>query len=509
MAALPSLWNLAFFALAVALWANTWREHWANYVTPMDYVRCAELHNRILEIGWARPGKQLTIGDGSDGSDPTAAHVLQKHPSWFQHWGKRAEAMRPRLSPDLTAFLQRAWVAGEDHSFFFYVNDITSPSAMWAHEENMVTDPDDVDRYLTLYSSNLHASHPDGLVFDQKKNLAIMQMDLYDWSTTHNGRQKWHPLEVVLGQWLDMIEMGKVQTVAEGVSTRLESHDPWTEVGYSKRQLEETLEVWEQLLHAIEARIPGHMSSEKIETLIDDSMVYLEEAGVLPGFVPEFLTKARRPAFRRIAPGISLPDVESITRHQPFRHVELEFPYVRPEHSGKPTVQFPVLLFASSEGLAYSAPRATGYYGFDRTAPFPMPWDQVRSYPAGLYFTMTDQLGPGFEDGVKLVLPFGVGGRGWARTADGAKFGENLDDTYHSDAEIDGQDRYDSLFQLGYNPFVPRHEVRLVQVLRAWVKLVKSGEWKIGPDGVLDGMDKWRDADTRWHWKKYVVPMSW
>ncbi|KAK6844433.1 hypothetical protein PG995_014543 [Apiospora arundinis] len=508
MAALPSLWTLAIFAFAVALWAKQWQEHWANYVTPMDYVRCAELHNRILEIGWARPGKQLTIGDGTDNKNHPGAHVPQKHPNWFQHWGKRAEAMRPRLSQDLTAFLERAWVSGDDHSFFFYVNDLTPPNEMWAHEENFVRNPDDIDRYLTLYSANVYSSHPDGLVFDQKKNLAIMQMDLFDWSTTHNGRQKWYPLEVVLSQWLDMIEMGKVQTVAEGVSTRSGRHDPWIEVGYSKRQLEETLKVWEQLLQAIETRIPGHEPSKTSDTLIDDSMVYLEDAGLFPGFVPEFLTKARRPAFRHIAPGIQLPDVDSITRHQPFRYVELEFPYKHSEYPGSPKVQFPVLLFASSEGLTYNAPAVTNYYSFDRP-PFERPWAQVRSYPAGLYFTMTDQGAPGFEDGVKLVLPFGIGGRGWARTADGAKFGELTEDGIRTDAEIDGKDKFDSLFQLGYNPFVGAHEVRLVQVLRAWVKLVESGHWKVGPDGVLGGMEKWRDADTRWHWKKYVVPMSW
>ncbi|KAK8040122.1 hypothetical protein PG993_008533 [Apiospora rasikravindrae] len=341
-----------------------------------------------------------------------------------------------------------------------------------------------------------------------------MQMDIMDSFVTHNGRQKWYPLEVVLSQWLDMIEIGKIHAVAEGVRTRSEKFDPWTIVGYSERQLEETLEVWEQLLTAIEARIPGYTPSNDSATLFDDSgEIDLEAAGVLPGFVSEFMAKARRPSFNHIAPGLGLRDDESFAFQQPFRAVPLVYPYNRPEYSGSPKIQFPILLFASSEDLTYDAPphlSSESIYNQnddDHVAPFEKPWSQVRSYPAGLYFTRTDQGDQNvFEDGVRLVLPFGVGGRGWARTADGARFGENLELRH---AEPEGRDRHHELFQLGYSPFVASHEVRLVQVLRVWVKLVESGDWKVGPEGVLGGMEKWREADTWWHWKKYVVPMSW
>ncbi|KAK8085930.1 hypothetical protein PG994_000904 [Apiospora phragmitis] len=437
----------------------------------MDYARCAELHNRILDMGIR---KQLTLGDGRNDSPHSikSPPVLQ-HPNWFQHWGKRAEAVRPYLSPNLTAFLERAGAMGDGHSFFYYVNGLESPDVMWAHQVGMAEDLTDPYRYVTLYSTNQFASYPDGLVFDQKKTLAIMQMSIHDGFVTQNGRQKWYPLEVVLSQWLDMIEVGKVQAVAEGVRSRSEKQGPWTLVGYSERQLEETLEVWEQLLNAIEARIPDHTPSNDSRTLFDDDEIDLEAAGVLPGFMPEFLAKARRPAFHHIAPGLQIRDAESVAFQQPFRSVPLVCPHNRPEYPGSPKIQFPILLFASSEGRTYDAPPSENFY----------------------------------EDGVKLVLPFGIGGRGWARTADGAKFGENTGQVKHADVE--GQDMHHSLFQLGYQPFVAAHEVRLVQVLRVWVKLVESGAWKVGPDGILGGMEKWRDADTWWHWKKYVVPMSW
>ncbi|KAK7978703.1 hypothetical protein PG988_006193 [Apiospora saccharicola] len=337
-----------------------------------------------------------------------------------------------------------------------------------------------------------------------------MQTDILDTFTSQNGRQKWYPLEVVLAQWLDMIEIGKIQAVPDGTRTRSEKRGPWTMVGYSERQLDETLEVWEQLLLAIEARIPGFAPSDinSTGTLFDDSEIDLEAAGVLPGFVSEFLAKARRPAFGHIAPGLRIRDAESVAFQQPFRHVPL---VGYPDHPGSPKIQFPVLLFDSSEELTYDAPPPTRKRDhFAPPPPFGQPWDgrdAVPSFQAGLYFTPTDQgYWHTFEDGVKLVLPFGIGGRGYARTADGALFGEI---TYQMHVEAEGHDRHDSLFQIGYQPFGAGHEVRLVQVLRVWVRLVESGAWRVGPDGVLGGMQKWRDADTWWHWKKYVVPMSW
>lgn len=345
-----------------------------------------------------------------------------------------------------------------------------------------------------------------------------MQTDIMDSFTTQNGRQKWYPLEVVLAQWLDMIEVGKVQAVPDGTRTRSEKIGPWTMVGYSERQLEETLDVWEQLLSAIEARIPDSTPSDtnSTGTLFDDGEIDLEAAGVLPGFVSEFLTRARRPAFGHIAPGLRLRAAEPVAFQQPFRRVPLAGrPYGRPERAGSPQVQYPVLLFDSSEELTYDAPPASqkNPYQDRRHAatppppPFGRPWSDVPAYQAGLYFTPTDQgYWHTFEDGVRLVLPLGIGRKGWARTADGALFGEN---TEQRRGEVEGRDRHDTLFQLGYQPFGADHEVRLVQVLRVWVKLVESGAWKVGPDGVLGGMKKWRDADTWWHWKKYVVPMSW
>lgn len=53
------------------------------------------------------------------------------------------------------------------------------------------------------------------------------------------------------------------------------------------------------------------------------------------------------------------------------------------------------------------------------------------------------------------------------------------------------------------------HEVQLKRVLWRWVEMVEDGKWKVGADGVIGGMEKWKEADTEEHWRDYQLPMSW
>jgi hypothetical protein len=114
----------------------------SRYTRSMDVDRCVDLHNEILTIGWE--------GRGNDADDLGQ--------SWFEYYGEDATNVRDRLSPDLIAFLKRAWEVGDDHSFFYFVAGLNHPSNMFSEAS-----PDDT-RYLTLYAANDIAEHPDGLV---------------------------------------------------------------------------------------------------------------------------------------------------------------------------------------------------------------------------------------------------------------------------------------------------------------------------------------------------------
>lgn len=331
-----------------------------------------------------------------------------------------------------------------------------------------------------------------------------MQMSIFDSFITQNGRQQWHPLEVVLSAWLDMATVGKAQAVDPSTDSTNSKFDPWVIRPYSQQQLDDTLRAYHDLLDAIESRIPlsDRLSNTSAPPLLPDPI--LDAAHITSNFTREFMSKARRPSFRYIAPGLEIPDANWFSE-QPFSAIESDPPLRDP--SAPPTVQFPILLFRASSSTFHATP--SPYGAGDLTGshlPFHWPWSQVNAYPAGLYLTDSHLDGLCFEDGVQLVLPFGIGLAGYARTADGAKFGENKEE---KGAFGRGKNTHGDLYQLGYVPFIESHEVRLEQVLTAWLKQVVSGQWEVGVDGVQGGIEKWREADTENEWAGYVVPMSW
>lgn len=329
-------------------------------------------------------------------------------------------------------------------------------------------------------------------------------MSIFDSFITQNGRQYWHPLEVVLSAWLDMVTVGKAEAVDSTTHSTNSKFDPWVIRPYSQQQLEDTLQAYHGLLDAIESRIPSsdRPSNTSAPPLLSDPV--LDAAHITSSFARQFMGKARQPSFRYIAPGLEISSASWFSE-QPFSATEPDPPPWDP--SAPQTVQFPILLFRASSSTFHASP--SPYGASDLTGshlPFPWPWSQVASYPAGLYLTDSDIESVCFEDGIRLVLPFGIGLAGYARTADGAKFGENKEE---KDTFSRGKDTHGDLYQLGYVPFIESHDVRLEQVLKSWLKHIESGQWEVGVDGVQGDIEKWREADTEDGWAGYVVPMSW
>lgn len=136
---------------------------------------------------------------------------------------------------------------------------------------------------------------------------------------------------------------------------------------------------------------------------------------------------------------------------------------------------------------------------------FTSPFSQLYSSPAGLYLKESErQLGHAFEDSVRLVLPFGVGGNGFARTSDGLQIGEQQDSENPS-----FEDRHADVYQQGWNPFIEMHDVRLIKVLESWIGMVRRGDWRIRADGVEGTIEAFKESDTEQGWEKFVVPLGW
>jgi hypothetical protein len=61
------------------------------------------------------------------------------------------------------------------------------------------------------------------------------------------------------------------------------------------------------------------------------------------------------------------------------------------------------------------------------------------------------------------------------------------------------------LFNSGYLPWDSRSSY-LHKILESWTERVEMGDWQVGEDGVVGGIDKFKEADTEEHWREYYIP---
>lgn len=210
-------------------------------------------------------------------------------------------------------------------------------------------------------------------------------------------------------------------------------------------------------------------------------------------FAYQFLAQSPRPSFTNIALGLR------IVQHQPFAPVSVQV---------EPNKLYPLLLFSSTRPAHQQTRRAP--WGEELPiSPFSRGFDTVTIYPAGLYLTESEPHSTHpFEDGCKLILPFPLGANAFARTSDGALIGENVRSAgINTAAEV--EPRSTELYQLGFNHFIAAHDVQLKHVLWKWVELIEEKKWEVNAEGVVGGVEKWREADTEENWSDYQLPMSW
>jgi hypothetical protein len=292
-----------------------------------------------------------------------------------------------------------------------------------------------------------------------------------------------------------MINVGKIQAVDDSFQG-IGKNGPWICRHWNDFMVQVTADAFNALVDSIETWMRDQRISvpEISEPLLPDSA--MDASGIPPGFARSFAAKARRPAFTYIAPGLSVPTVQSFAQ-QPFYGLD-DLDQEEDLGSASLTVE-PILLFASMEPF-HLADRD------EREDPPIQPLrDKLLSVPAGVYLLESErQAIHGFEDAVKLVLPFGVGGNGFARTSDGLQIGDRRisEDPSYSDI-------YTELYQQGWNPFIEMHQVRLVKVLESWKGMVEKGDRKVGANEIEGTIEAFKEADTEEGWWKLVIPIGW
>lgn len=141
----------------------------------------------------------------------------------------------------------------------------------------------------------------------------------------------WYPLETVLSSWIELIHIGKI-TAAPSEAPPLfsgEKMGPWDWQSYSEAQVITCISAWDLLCNAIEARLPSTSGTIELKPELEPlpTPAVLDAAPVPnPCFARSFLTRACRPHFRYIAPGLLLPPVEAseFAAMQPFTRIPRE-----------------------------------------------------------------------------------------------------------------------------------------------------------------------------------------
>lgn len=62
------------------------------------------------------------------------------------------------------------------------------------------------------------------------------------------------------------------------------------------------------------------------------------------------------------------------------------------------------------------------------------------------------------------------------------------------------------LYRPGHFTFEEGYEQSLAGILKSWLGMVERRDWIINPDGVVGGINAWKESDAQGGWEKYVIP---
>ncbi|KAK4187555.1 hypothetical protein QBC35DRAFT_515429 [Podospora australis] len=462
--------------------------------TTLDYVRCAKLHN------WLVQHARNALGHGP-----------LEQSSYLSLYREEAETLsiRDRLQPDLVSFLESI-VVDEKVPFYFWVELLSPPSLLFP--ENMFWGDDTLeeDQIVMLYlTNNGLGSHDAGLLYDQHRRRATLCLGIEDFEFVFSvveHEDLWVPLERVLGNWVEMVILGKV--VAEPERDEGEQRGlsklrfgPWGWKSHAEGQVEGAVRAYERLVGSIEARMPGREGEEEEERERLFGEEVFKDAGVVRGsFIWKFLERVQRPKFNKIAPGLVVPrDPAVFVSRQIFTRM-VERRDVGEEGKAKEVIPPALIFMAEDESQTASFDTDQEWKGIN---PFLVPFQKGLAkgtrVPVGVYSESVEVTGfDNAEEGFRLILPFSVGG------------GEGETQARKSDGGLIEWDSVADLFQHGFKPFGGEwyRAQRLERLLDRWRELVEKGVWTVGPDGVEGGLEKFKDAMGE-GWRDYWIEPDW
>lgn len=252
--------------------------------------------------------------------------------------------------------------------------------------------------------------------------------------------EQWVALDFALQRSLDKWNSGKYYW---DVARSIIDVRPWTD-----NDLTDALSSWDRLLNSIEQRLPQHEPAQRRDPLQLD--LETRTAFHISDFAAEFLSRAPRPGFKFVAPGITTFSADSFTELYASESQQATR-RSHPTGAGDPDGdEWVSLILPATRPVANSVSRQHQHFdsawGFGKF---------TVSRRAGLYIIaeVSD------ADVVRLINPSGL--------SDAGDF-------------------------TGRCPWGERRPPRLAELLAHWASLVESGTWTVDGDGVSDE-DDWFD----------------
>lgn len=459
---------------------------------PLDYERCARLHNYLVAYGWMARYERDT--PDLDALASQSLHFMDED----------TDVVRQRLDPSLNSFLDMIYTP--ESNFFYWVNGI---SVMFCDEsfvyETFVREDNDIeseDRFVVIYDTVPElGSHCLGVVYDQVLHRAAFPMTIENVDSVEpvdDHEDMWFPLETILTHWIYLLRIGKITAdprkesdVPNDVAMSRSQIGLWSWHPYCSAQVASTVAAMDRYSTTIESR----MSQESLLPLPQDTPFFTDidlDAASVPKacFIRSLLTTVRTPRFKMIAPGLEVPhNKTAFAKRQRFTTVPRD-------ESWSENIP-PVLLFAAPEcTVNFNKEMRWLFFSADDSVTF----EKSEPIPTGLYSESVRRRDYDSEEsGFRLLLPFGL--RPDFRDEDSARM---------SDGSLVTSGSLTELFQHGFfHPFGgERRAQRLERLFDRWTELVEGGVWKVGRDGVEGGIDKFRDADTG-TWMDYWIAPDW
>ena len=218
----------------------------------LDYVRCATLHNYLVQLQWIAHGGSL---------EDLQSQSFTFFTEPYSHDNPQVEEARDSLVPSVVAFLELARIPNGDSAgsqFFAWASGVASASVMFYLEDLHDDDEGEEHRFFTLYAvdSSL-AGKPAGLIYDQERHRATFAVEMEDLNIIHPVEERealWFPLETILSNWIQLVTINKVVAMPEPGPAPSSRLGAWTWNSYSEEQVTGAVAAFRRLTLAIEER---------------------------------------------------------------------------------------------------------------------------------------------------------------------------------------------------------------------------------------------------------------